>query len=279
MSALSGHELIKGHATENDFLLLLDPDFEVALTAADVAAICDRHAGIGADGLVRVVRTAALPGAEAFAAAVPEAEWFMDYYNADGSVAEMCGNGLRVFARHLINEQLVDSGSFDVATRAGVKHVEVARHGLISTDIGRVALHDDAVTIRSGDREWRATKVDVGNPHAVVFVETGVLDALDLHHAPTWEPPSAYPEGVNVEFIHIDAPGRLRMRVHERGVGETMSCGTGVVAAAAAYRARSGFAGPIVVTVPGGVLSVEFAGDDARLTGPAVIVGRGEFWI
>ena len=264
----------KGHGTKNDFIILDDSYGMHDMHPQFIQVVCDRRSGIGADGVIRVVRAGSMREWQG-----EPTLWFMDYYNADGSVAEMCGNGLRVFARHLINEQLVDSGSFDVATRAGVKHVEVARHGLISTDIGRVALHDDAVTIRSGDREWRATKVDVGNPHAVVFVETGVLDALDLHHAPTWEPPSAYPEGVNVEFIHIDAPGRLRMRVHERGVGETMSCGTGVVAAAAAYRARSGFAGPIVVTVPGGGLSVELAGDDARLTGPAVIVGRGEFWI
>ncbi|MHA6511588.1 diaminopimelate epimerase [Tessaracoccus sp. Z1128] len=264
----------KGHGTKNDFIVLDDSYGMHDMNPQFIQAVCDRHSGIGADGVIRVVRAGSVREWDG-----EPTLWFMDYYNADGSVAEMCGNGLRVFARHLINEQLVDSGSFDVATRAGVKHVDVARHGLIGTDIGQVTVTDEQVTIVHEGSEWPATKVDVGNPHAVVFVEEQVLDELELHHAPAWDPAEAYPAGVNVEFVHIDGPGRLRMRVHERGVGETMSCGTGVVAAAAAYRDRSGHTGTTVVTVPGGELSVELTGDRARLTGPAVIIGRGEFWI
>ena len=264
----------KGHGTKNDFIILDDsygmhemqPDFIQVLT--------DRHAGIGADGVIRVVRAGSIRDWSG-----DPHLWFMDYYNADGSTAEMCGNGLRVFARHLINEQLVDSGEFDVATRAGIKHIEISRFGLISTDIGAATVADGPVTVALGTSRWEASKVDVGNPHAVAFIDEGILDGLDLTTAPTWSPDSAFPEGVNVEFVHIEGQGTLTMRVHERGVGETMSCGTGVVAAAAAYRTRSGFDGAVEVTVPGGTLSVSFDGDEARLTGPAVIVGRGEFWI
>lgn len=264
----------KGHGTQNDFIILDDSYGMHDMHPEFIKTMCDRRSGIGADGVIRVVR----------ASSVREwtgepSVWFMDYYNADGTTAEMCGNGLRVFARHLINEQLVDTGSFDVATRAGLKHVDVARHGLIRTDVGAATLVDEAVTVGVGEREWPAVKVDVGNPHAVVFVDDGELADLDLTRQPGWAPQDAYPNGVNVEFVHVDGPGKLSMRVHERGVGETKSCGTGVVAAAAAYRARTGFDSTIEVTVPGGELAVDFDGDDACLTGPAVIIGRGEFWL
>ncbi len=119
----------------------------------------------------------------------------------------------------------------------------------------------------------------MGNPHAVAFVDDDVLDDLPLYTAPTWGPASAFPDGVNVEFVHVDGPGRLDMRVFERGVGETRSCGTGVVASAAAYRAASGHDGTVRVHVPGGDLEVTFDGDEATLTGPAVIIGRGELWL
>lgn len=264
----------KGHGTQNDFIILDDSYGMHDMHPEFIKVVCDRRAGIGADGVIRVVRASSVREWEG----EPNV-WFMDYYNADGTTAEMCGNGLRVFARHLINEQLVDTGSFDVATRAGLKHVDVAMHGQIRTDVGAVTIADEDVEISADGGSWPAVKVDVGNPHAVVFVDDGALEALSLHQQPVWSPAQAYPHGVNVEFVEIDGPGRLSMRVHERGVGETMSCGTGVVAAAAAYRARSGHEGTIEVTVPGGELSVDFEGDQARLTGPAVIIGRGEYWL
>lgn len=264
----------KGHGTRNDFVILDDSYGLHEMQPEFIALLTDRHAGVGADGVIRVVRAGSIRDWDGD----PDL-WFMDYYNADGSVAEMCGNGLRVFARHLINEQLVTTGTFRVATRAGVKGVEVTRNGLIRTDIGSATVSEEAVTVDLGGRRWPATKVDVGNPHAVVFLGEEPLADLDLHTGPAWEPAEAFPNGVNVEFIAVDGPGRLDMRVFERGVGETMSCGTGVVAAAAAYRARTGFSDTISVRVPGGELSVDFVGEAAHLTGPAVIIGRGEFWI
>lgn len=266
--------VVKGHATLNDFVLIDDPHGLHQITPDIVAAICHRRRGLGADGLIRVVRSGGIgdwkgePGL-----------WFMDYFNADGSVAEMCGNGLRVFARHLVNEQLVDSVDFDVATRAGIKRVHVGGGGMIATQLGKADVLADDVRVTASIGEFDATPVYVGNPHAVSFVEDGQLAELDLSTQPRWTPASRFPEGVNLEFVEISAPGRLSMRVHERGVGETMSCGTGVVAAAAAYRRRSGHDGPIEVHVPGGDLSVAFDGDEATLTGPAVVVGRGEIWI
>ncbi|MEZ5086177.1 MAG: diaminopimelate epimerase [Tessaracoccus sp.] len=266
--------VVKGHATMNDFVLVDDPHGLQPLTPEIVVAICDRRRGVGGDGLIRVVRAGGIKQWRGDAGL-----WFMDYYNADGSIAEMCGNGLRVFARHLVNEQLVDSVDFDVATRAGLKHVRVGGGGLIATQLGKVDVAQDRVSVATNIGECEATAVYVGNPHAVSFISADQLAALDLTSQPSWTPRSRFPEGVNLEFIHVQRPGELRMRVHERGVGETMSCGTGVVAAAAAYRAQSGYEAEIHVQVPGGELWVEFDGDDATLVGPAVVVGRGEIWI
>lgn len=264
---------LKGNATLNDFIIIEDQHGMQELSPSFVQQLCDRRGGIGADGLLRVVRAQHVKDWSGD----PEL-WFMDYRNSDGSLAEMCGNGLRLFARHLMNEQLVPSGRFRVATRAGVKDVRIARGGLISVNLGMPAIEDDRVTINHQGSRWEGVPVSVGNPHAVVFVDAGELAALDLHHAPDWAPASRFPDGVNIEFVNETEPGRISMRVHERGSGETMSCGTGVVASAAAYRQRSGHDGQVVVTVPGGELTVDLGGRDAWLTGPAVINMRGEFW-
>lgn len=264
---------VKGHATLNDFIIIEDHHGMQDLSPSFVQQLCDRRGGIGADGLLRVVRAQHVAEWDGD----PEL-WFMDYRNADGSVAEMCGNGLRLFARHLMNEQLVGSGRFRVATRAGAKEVRIARGGLISVDLGRPRIATEDVTVTLGESEWAGVVVDVGNPHAVAFVEAQELAGLDLSSPPSWSPVDTFPAGVNVEFVHETEPGRIEMRVHERGSGETMSCGTGVVASAAAYQQRSGHVGQVTVTVPGGELSVDLEGDHAWLTGPAVIHMRGEYW-
>lgn len=265
---------LKGHATLNDFIIIDDHHGMQDLSPSFVQQLCDRRGGIGADGLLRVVRAQHVKDWDG-----DQDLWFMDYRNADGSVAEMCGNGLRLFARHLMNEQLVPSGRFAVATRAGVKEVRIARGGMVSADLGKPLLAAEPITVTLGDSHWPAVGVDVGNPHAVVFVEEPELAALDLSRQPSWSPADAFPDGANVEFAHETEPGRIRMRVHERGSGETMSCGTGVVAAAAAYQARAGEGtGNVTVTVPGGELTVELQASRAWLTGPAVIHMRGEYW-
>lgn len=264
----------KGHGTQNDFVILVDRGNLLGMGADEVRFLCDRRAGIGADGVLRATMASHLDGWTGD----PDL-WFMDYRNADGSIAEMCGNGLRVFARHLTDEGLVTSDPFDVVTRAGVRHCVVHRDQSVSVSMGEVRIDETPVLVRLGEKSWDAVEGDVGNPHAVVtVVDAAELASLDLSRAPTWEPADRYPNGVNVEFIHEVAPRHLDMRVHERGSGETMSCGTGTVAAAAAWaRAHAVWAGDYRVDVPGGtvVVSISDAGE-AVLTGPAVIVAHGD---
>ena len=290
-----GVRFVKGHGTENDFVLLHDPEGELELSASTVARLCDRRAGIGADGLIRVVRAGALADGEGQAA-----EWFMDYRNADGSPAQMCGNGTRVFAAYLAAAGLValpDGAAVRIGTRAGVKTVRRDGASYV-TDLGPWFLPGGADAVAGGaDSEVSVTgtplaapgaalpalSVDVGNPHTVVALPgADELTAADLRSAPAVTPQP--PDGSNVELVvplH-DATarvGHLAMRVHERGVGETRSCGTGVVAAVIAARAWGGADAPSVwtVDVPGGRLSVTLpegtllAGESAHLAGPAVL--------
>jgi diaminopimelate epimerase len=287
---------VKGHGTQNDFVLLLDPDGELELDPRTVATLCDRYSGFASDGLIRVVRSAALPDGKELA---DTAEWFMDYRNADGSTAQMCGNGTRVFAAYLERAGLARVGRDPVAigTRAGVKHV---RHegDLFVTDLGPWVVVGGAEAAAAGSdgtvelpgvpltapgTPLPGLSVDLGNPHTVVALpDADQLAAADLRALPVVTP--APVEGTNVEVVvplH-DATarvGHLAMRVHERGVGETRSCGTGAVAAAVAARVWGGDGAPDVwtVDVPGGRLHVtlplgsRLRGESAELAGPVVL--------
>jgi diaminopimelate epimerase len=283
---------LKGHGTENDFVILPDPDNVLDLPARTVAALCDRRAGIGGDGLLHVVRSAAHPEARSMA---DEAEWFMDYRNADGSISEMCGNGVRVFARHLQRAGLAGTGDLAVATRGGVKRVHIAKgadtggtaphlngDGDITVQMGRARLAQDAVSVSVGERSWSARNVNMGNPHAVTFVDD-LAHAGDLFSAPPFTPGSVYPDGVNVEFVVDRGPRHVAMRVHERGSGETRSCGTGACAVAVAAARRDGAdpavtGAPVTYTVdlPGGrLLITERPDGEIEMTGAAEIVAEG----
>ncbi|MBK3563490.1 diaminopimelate epimerase [Streptomyces sp. MBT62] len=271
---------LKGHGTENDFVIVPDPENAIDLSPAAVAALCDRRAGIGGDGLLHVVRSAAHPEARDMAA---EAEWFMDYRNGDGSVSEMCGNGVRVFARYLQRAGHVAAGDIAVATRGGVKTVHLAKDGDVTVGMGKALLPEGDVTVSVGERSWPARNVNMGNPHAVAFVDD-LAHAGDLYSPPPFSPAAAYPQGVNVEFVVDRGPGHVAMRVHERGAGETRSCGTGACAVAVATARRDG-ADPAVtgtratytVDVPGGTLVItEWPDGRIEMTGPAVIVAEGE---
>ncbi|CAL9276596.1 Diaminopimelate epimerase [Streptomyces sp. SudanB5_2050] len=272
---------LKGHGTENDFVIVPDPENVLDLPPAAAAALCDRRAGIGGDGLLHVVRSAAHPEAAHMAA---EAEWFMDYRNGDGSVAEMCGNGVRVFARYLQRAGHAVEGDLAVATRGGVKTVHLAKNGDVTVGMGRALLPEGDVEVSVGERSWPARNVNMGNPHAVAFVAD--LDhAGDLYTAPPFRPATAYPDGVNVEFVVDRGPRHVAMRVHERGSGETRSCGTGACAVAVATARRDGVdpavtGTPVTYTVdvPGGTLVItEHPDGEIEMTGPAVIVAEGEF--
>jgi diaminopimelate epimerase len=270
----------KGHGTENDFVIVPDLDGTARLTATLVTAICNRNAGLGADGVLRVVRCAYEPAAATMAA---EAEWFMDYRNADGSVAEMCGNGIRVFARWLVDAGLAEPGELPIATRAGVLSVRLGTAGDVSVDMGSAAmptgLADLKVAVGDGPaagREVPGVGVLMPNPHAVAFV-ADLADAGRLLDAPAITPADAFPAGVNVEFVVRRGPRHVALRVHERGVGETRSCGTGAAAVMVAAARRDGEAAPTtyLVDVPGGRLLVaERADGHVEMTGPAVLVAE-----
>jgi diaminopimelate epimerase len=275
----------KGHGTGNDFVIVPDADGELDLSSDQVAVLCDRRFGIGGDGILRVVRSTQLEvGADA---AAQGAEWFMDYRNADGSIAEMCGNGIRVFLHYLLNTGLAtldSAGETRIGTRNGVLTMTRSDLGY-EVDLG-------AFRIESGEPLVRAKGlpvarpgqgVDVGNPHVVVAIAGDAeLDGLDLTVQPIIQPEAAL--GANIEFVvpadplvH-DGVGHIRMRVFERGVGETLSCGTGVAAAALAVREWAGAAAPDHwrVEVPGGVLGVRMVDDHVLLSGPASLVFSGE---
>ena len=284
-------EFTKGHGTGNDFVLVLDPEGQLQLSPKEIARICDRHFGVGADGLIRVVKTENSPEVAHLLKDAPEAVWFMDYYNADGSTAEMCGNGSRVFARYLTEKGLValeDSQTLSIATRAGVKDLQRNMAGF-AVDMGRWKLGSDDTLVRAGhlDVPRPGQSISVGNPHVVVaLADLDELRALNLHDAPKLDPqPEA---GANVEFVVPEEPmikngvGYISMRVFERGVGETLSCGTGICAAALATRHWAGAGAPNTwqVTVPGGTLGVRmFATEDGEhigLSGAAVLSFEGQ---
>lgn len=281
----------KAHGTGNDFVVIADPDGELDLSADQVAALCDRHFGIGADGILRVVRSRAIAEGAAALQEEPAAEWFMDYRNSDGSKAEMCGNGVRVFAKYLIDTGLatLEAGStLPIGTRAGVRDVTRNASGF-QVDLGRWRLEPGEPLVRArGLAVARpGLAIDVGNPHIVVAVQSAEeLESLDLNVLPLIDP--VPPHGANIEFVVPSDPlvrdgvGSIRMRVFERGVGETQSCGTGVAAAALAVRHWAGPAAPHQwrVEVPGGTLGVRMFptedGEHVALSGPASMVFSGD---
>jgi diaminopimelate epimerase len=290
-------QFTKGHGTQNDFVLIADEDAELDLTPALVRALTNRRAGIGGDGVIRVVPSTAVEEGRALLAEDPDATWFMDYRNADGSFAEMCGNGVRVFAAFLERLGLADlsAGGIAVGTRAGVRRVRREPNGWYAADLGVWSLPggagaagegaDAEVTVTGLPVARAALRVDIGNPHTVVaLADEAELAAADLRTAPAVLP--APPSGTNVELVvplgerEVEGGpmGRLRMRVFERGVGETMSCGTGACAAALAVRAWAGALAPDVwsVDVPGGQLRVSALPDGhVELAGPAVLLASG----
>ena len=286
----------KGHGTENDFVILVDPAGDQGLSPSLAARLCDRRAGIGADGVLRAVRTEALAaeprpgpagGGNGAAAATngsgpgsqagPAPEWFMDYRNHDGSTAEMCGNGIRVFARYLAEHGLATGPAFTVATRSGPRQVRLEEDGNITAEMGAVTVLGPgrAVLGGPGGLACEGLRVSVGNPHLACLVDAPPA-GLDLTGPPLLDP-AQFPVGGNVELVRVTGPGATEMRVHERGSGETRSCGTGAVAAAAAAAMAAGQDhGSWQVSVPGGQLTMLLEPGASWLRGPAVIVAEGE---
>lgn len=284
MTSVDRLAVIKGHGTGNDFVLIPDPDGIHEISAAAASALCDRRMGIGGDGVLRVVRSDRTVEGTEFGPHAPE--WFMDYRNSDGSVAEMCGNGIRVFARFLIDAGLAKPGELEILTRGGVYRVNLHAEGDVSVDMGRPVRegYTSDVRVRLGANEWVAEGLGMPNPHAVVVLDELAVLPPELS-APEVAPAVMYPDGVNVEFVEIveaDDRGRphARMRVHERGSGETLSCGTGACAVGVVVAERLGVPddSEIRIDVPGGslIIAVDNLGR-VHMTGPAVIVAEG--WI
>jgi diaminopimelate epimerase len=263
---LKGQPFAKGHGTGNDFVIVPDPDGELTLPPGMVAALCDRRRGIGGDGVLRVVRTAAEPEVADRAA---EAEWFMDYRNGDGSLAEMCGNGVRVYARYLVESGLAHGPRIPILTRAGLVLADVGEETIAVTMPTTVVQGPGRVRVSGVDFE--GTGAFCGNPNLVCWVDDP--STLDLTGTPVLDP-AAFPESANIEFIAPVGDKHVRMRVIERGVGETQSCGSGACAVAAVVLAGQG-PGTVAVDVPGGRLVVTLDGDRCVLAGPAVIVAAG----
>jgi diaminopimelate epimerase len=276
--------VLKGHGTENDFVVLPDPDGTVwpedRLTAELVRRLCERRGGLGADGVLRLVRSAHLPDARAVLGYdLGACEWFMDHRNADGSHAEMCGNGIRLFLHALVAEGLLDRAACTdgilVGTRGGPRRVGASPGGGYWVDMGPAQPFGRGEAKLPGG-SLAGLAVSMGNPHLACLTDVPV-DTLDLGAPPVVDP-TLFPEGVNVEVVNVLEPGtHIRLRVHERGVGETRSCGTGAVAAAYTALTASGTdTGTVTVDVPGGRLSVRIADGTTVLTGPAVLVAAGE---
>jgi diaminopimelate epimerase len=279
----------KGHGTQNDFVLLPDLDAKLTLTPAVVSALCDRRRGLGADGVLRVTTAGAVLAAgvlDRVPDGVTADDWYMDYRNADGSTAQMCGNGARVFAHYLRASGLESRDEFVVGSLAGprpvVLHRVDATNADVSVDMGKTNTSGSggkAFEVTVGGRTFNGLAVDVGNPHlACVDPELTVeaLAALDVA-APVTFDKAQFPDGVNVEVLTSPADGAVNMRVHERGVGETRSCGTGTVAAAVAALSYAGAAsGTLTVRIPGGDVVVTITEATSYLRGPSVLVAQGE---
>jgi diaminopimelate epimerase len=265
---------VKGHGTGNDFILIPDLEGEIEITPEQVRYLCDRHFGLGADGVIRVVRTARVPEVASMA---DSAEWFMDYRNADGSLSEMCGNGSRVFARYLDATGLITDTELQIATRGGIRTVSMESDLTITVDMGIPTTPPGTAVVTVGSRQLPAVGVMIPNPHAVSFVES-LDDAGDLRVSPGIAPASIFNEGANVEFVVVRGENHIAMRVFERGVGETLSCGTGACAAAFAYLRRidAPVGSQVRVDVTGGTLTIiETESGQLLMRGPADLVARG----
>lgn len=289
----------KAHATGNDFVVYADPDGVYEPTADEVRFLCDRHFGIGGDGLIRLAhpdKVSDLDERRVADCVAGDAEWFMDYRNADGSLAEMCGNGTRAITLFAQRQGIADQPGgrpFRLGTRAGVKILtslgDVPELGkdVFQVEMGtwkRGELDAFEVTIPGIPGFARGTFVDMGNPHVVAVIEDAfsslpTVEALDLTVKPVVSP--KLDSDQNVEFVRIDEQsegddqGSATMRVNERGCGETLSCGTGLCATGVTLRAKTGIDHWTIV-VRGGTLRVDVSDDDVRLTGSAAIVGRIE---
>jgi diaminopimelate epimerase len=270
----------KYQGTGNDFVMLADPDDRLVLSPEMVRALCDRRFGIGGDGVIRVA-----PGTDG-------AAFFMDYVNSDGSLGEMCGNGIRCLAVFAREQGLTDEDRLEIMTRAGLKTVEILGDGRVRVDMGAPIFGPQDVPVRWEGHDALQAKIEVagemleaacvsmGNPHAVLFHEDPASAPIRTL-GPTIETHEMFPNGTNVEWFRVDGPTHVTMRVWERGSGETLACGTGACAVAVVARAIGGTEERMTVSLAGGDLEVEWKGSleesaPVHMTGPANKSFEGE---
>jgi diaminopimelate epimerase len=270
----------KYHGIGNDFILIADPHDDLVLDAERVRQLCDRRFGIGGDGVIRVA-----PGGE-------DTHLFMDYVNSDGSVGEMCGNGIRCLALFAQAEGLVTESELRIGTRAGTKSVWIRDYRFVTVDMGAPIFDPPSIPVDWPEPDALHAKADledqvvevaclsIGNPHAVIFTEE--LESAPVSSlGPVLETHSIFPNGTNVEFVRPVTSRRIEMRVWERGSGQTLACGTGACAAAVASRVLRGTENQVVVGLPGGDLDIDWRGSTISespilMTGPAVKAFEGE---
>ena len=266
-------EFVKAHGTGNDFVLLPDLADDMTLTADLTRRLCAPHLGLGADGVIRI----APPRSGT------DADVFMDYRNADGSIAEMCGNGVRTVAKYALDRELVEGNTISVDTRAGVKAVQVVQRDaegrvhLVRVDMGVPAPGErTSITVDApdGPESYEVATVSMGNPHAVLVTDD-VATAPVTTIGPLIERHPAFPNGANVEFIAVRGKDQITGRIWERGVGETMASGSGASAMAVGAWMRGLTGRTCQVTLPGGTLDIDWSSERLYVTGPAVEVASG----
>jgi diaminopimelate epimerase len=272
----------KMHGAMNDFVVFHDFDSAINLSPEQVRSICHRSAGIGADGVI-VIRTSSV------------ADFFMDYVNSDGTIAEMCGNGIRCLAKYVYDNGYSNKRTLSIETRSGIKGVELfpgseGKIVQVRVDMGKPIFNPEQIPanirtdklpitdypVEAGSRTFSAAILSMGNPHCVIITDED-LDSLAREFGPVIEKNSLFPARTNVEFITVANRGRIIMRVWERGSGETLACGTGACAAMVAAVLKDRVDQSAIVQLLGGDLEIEWKNSKypVFMTGEAILAYNG----
>lgn len=270
-------KITKMHGCGNDFVFMDYEEYtKTGMTLEELSKrLCDRHFGIGADGLIIPVP---YDGNDA------DIEW--RYYNSDGTTAQMCGNGMRCFAKYVYDKGLVNKKSFSVKTLAGIKKPEILDSGLIKVNMGKPILNESDIPFKGEKQigDFKITPVSMGNPHCVIFTGNTPLE-MAQKYGPALEKHPYFPQKTNVEFVKVISENEIEMAVFERGCGITLACGTGACASVVASVLNNLTDNNVKVKLPGGVVNVEWEGSkdnpnqDIYLIGPAQYTFKADFML
>jgi len=266
-------KITKMHGCGNDFVFMdYDEYLKTGLSINELAIkLCDRHFGIGADGLI-----------------IPEpyngndADILWHYYNSDGTTAQMCGNGMRCFARYVYDKGLVKNKSFSVKTLAGIIKPEILDDGNIKVNMGTPILEDEKIPFRGErkifvkDKTFDITPVSMGNPHCIIFTDEDPM-TLAQNYGPEIEKHPYFPEKTNVEFVKVISQNEVEMRVYERGCGITLACGTGACATVVACVLNNLTVRNVKVNLLGGAVNVEWQGVGQEKDKNIFLIGPAQY--